>query len=259
VTLSTTSQRPELEVLINRFNATFMTGALWPTKDDLHRFRELIPLAYRELGNKTPKAINFWGMVKAVDKRWVKVGIRRSVERMVARCVLVVPPGPRRRLQDLLATKTGETQNDHTLFKLLGQVSVRKEGTKSSEFIPLLDKLLSEDTTAVLGKVAGTLNNPNDIGWLKFLDVHRQALAWRVEYEAGFSAFAFWVYSLRHDPLAAKLDTIGWRTSRLPTQEEWLRNHKKAVDRTRQKKLRQKRTENLPKTVTPGFDGKEED
>ena len=246
-----TSHRAELEAIIVRFNATFKLGALWPAKGDLIRFNELIPLAYVEIGNQSPKPVKFWNMVKAVDKRWSKVQVCGSIERMVSRCVVEIPPGPRRKLYDLLVGKNAGDPAADSLLVLLGEATVRKGEANWSEFTLTLDKLLTEDTAQVLGKIPpGLINNPDHLAWLKFIDVHRQALAWRAAYGTGFSGFAFWVYNLRNPGLFKKLEKIGWPSAYIPTQEEWQERHRKSVLKARQRKFRGKLKEKSPKSVT---------
>ena len=178
-------------------------------------------------------------MVKGIDARWKGIHLIEALERMVQRCVKGVPKGPRRRLLDLLVTKQVAKPSEHPLFTLLGKTCVPKSEARWSDFKSELDGLLSKDTADALKRVPLGLVTDNDVAWLKFIDVHRQALAWRAEYGKQFENFAFWVYSLKNDELFESLKVLGFETARIPTSDEWQTRHQRRLGNTRQRRFRE--------------------
>ncbi len=195
-------------------------------------------------------------MVKAVDKRWEGLHLCESIIGLVERFVNVIAPGPCVPAAVALITRgkspvRQKKTDPFTLPDLLAMTTVTKsflakENIRLTDFVGELDKHTSADFKSWINRAAGALGTPEDIAWLKFENVHATVLKWRVDNEAGFSAFVSWVYHLRNDDLTELLKKVSYPSGWLPTVADLKKAEAKAKQRAKTKKFRAK----SPKSVT---------
>jgi len=217
-------------------NACFMVDVSWPRRTDLVRLWELVPMLYKETGRVKTAPI-FWNMIKAVDKQWPGPKLVNSLERLVARFVKNAPQSPGLRLLHHLESggKSIDPEKGHPLFKLLDQIYIPRNTMKWTDLSNDLDKLISDDTRAAIGTMTG---QPEALAWIRFMDVHRQALIWRIVHRSHHNQFLQWVYGLGNDKLTELLQFVAWGTDPLPTTADWRAARKRSKARIRKRKSR---------------------
>lgn len=246
----------ELQSLLDSLDAKYLSKKSdhsLPTCDEL----DLLTGKIRALGEATGKRrfgpMKMWGVIKAIDRRYKKLGLIDALNKLVDK-VVALPTGPLTRIKKKIEKKQEtKTDNSAQLELLAGLIEdTRYNGNYADIKWDQLYKTILPFTTdqfrSLAEKSLGGYSFEHALqaqtfykafGWAAFVDVQRQHLLWRKNYQEVTTAVVPWLYQLMNPEIHTKLKEVFYKIESGPwTLDEYKRVNEKLSAKTRQQKRR---------------------
>lgn len=186
-----------------------------PPRDELDQLQNEIIALGKAIGIRRFSPTHMWGVIKAIDRRYKKLGLIDALNRLVDK-VTALPAGPLTRIKKQLETQPDSAAELKQLAELIEDTRYSKDYTKIN-WGQLYKTILPFTTDQFRGKAKKSFDNhafehdeqlqrfQQAFGWAAFVDVQRQHLLWKWHYWESTNAAIHWFYHLMNPDYHARL------------------------------------------------------